>query len=127
MSKKVKWIYDPVLMQNYYLITDADSKSVAQFIKKQFSIDYFCDDGWNGKCIEILDEDNLNRGVVIAIRTSIKNAPVFMSELAHECVHAGWFTISSRKIKIDESCHEVQAYIVQYLVREFLKCLKIRE
>jgi len=58
-------------------------------------------------------------GLFILLNTGeIPNSPTMLSTIVHECTHLSWHILDGVGVDIDQNNHEVQAYVMEELVRE---------
>ena len=113
-----KFYWDPTWMENFWFFLGWTPGQTNSYLMKHWKIDPI-QFGGDGKCIRFENDEGKS---AIAIWTRRKpNNPIDLSVLAHECVHAAHFLLDCRGVKADFKNDEVEAYLVQALMKAALK------
>lgn len=114
--------FDDLYRQNYYLFVG--ETGFTQYLRSLAVTvpDVTFQPGCVGKCLELLDDDDAQRGLVIALKTWELN-PFHVGILAHECLHAVTRTFGPRGVDVRMETDEPAAYYLNWLVERCMECL----
>ena len=111
--QRPKFYYNELFKMNYYFCLGWDAVVFNKYLKKNFNHETDCS-GKAGK--SLLVEADQGRIIIIWVR-SVKD----LSVIAHECVHAAYWTLNAIGIDARNDDAETLSYVVENL---FSKCIK---
>lgn len=120
LDMKPGHFYDEILKTNFYLFIGWDDKKLIQYFERYFK--YTPDlSTVNGKAIILkCDESEI---ICTWVRKTDKKRTMshFLSDLAHECVHACNMSMGRVGYRVDLDNDEMQAYYVGLLMQKSLE------
>lgn len=119
---KTHYFYDECWRANIWLVWNVSGKELSAWTKKQFGLDYPIQPNFHGKCLEILDKDDVAQSNVIVL-SKWEATPLWISVLAHEALHAVDHVLSDRGIKLTRESHEAYTYFHEAIMRRCLNAL----
>jgi len=108
-----------VLKTGCWIVWPVTGKTATKWFKDKFGVEYE---------FELLDTTSDACAVLgtvpIIFLTKWQNTNYWISNLVHECIHISNFILQSKGIQEKDSCDEMLAYLVGFLVEGFLEALK---
>lgn len=114
--------YDHCWKANIHLLWKADNNDLSKYMKRTFSVDYRSEVEADGKCLEVLDCDDVQRACVIYL-ADWKADPRWISVLSHECLHATHQILSVRSLEMNNASVEVFTYLHESIMSRCLEVL----
>jgi len=114
--KKIKNIFDPIFMQNYWYIEAETFEKYQRICKKTWNIDI--KPGETGEAGEVgeVRSVKLEKGKKEIILIWTKKGD--LTTIVHECTHAVFYTLRQSGVKFDDSSEEVYSYLISFLFKE---------
>jgi hypothetical protein len=119
MKPKEFYLKIDVWKSGCWIVWPVDKNSAKEWFKTKLGGEY------NFENLEYKAEACAVLGSIPAIfLTKWDNSPEWIANLTHECIHIANFILQRCDVKEKEGCDEALAYLVGYLLEEFLKVLK---
>lgn len=122
MKLNTHYFYDETWRANIWLVWPATPATLKKWIEKQFKIPYKNDKSFNGRCLEVVDAENVPLANVIALAGWDVN-PKWISVLAHEALHCTDQVLSERGIRLTQDSDEAYTYFHESIMRRCLEFL----